>query len=174
MQVTASTRNPLDTEWPLLAIPLMELDPEHWKLPTRIGALDRDLGGIIRSALERGDFRGSRGQSLLLYPQEGGASRILLMGLGAEGDLHAGAVREIGGRSIRAARRHKATKVAVIAPASRRMKPAAMAQALAEGAHLGSYNFDRYQTEGKKDPARTRRSCCCSIAVRIFVRRARV
>jgi len=146
MQVTASTQSPLDSERPLVAIPLFELDPEKWRLPGRIAAIDKELGGTIRSALERGDFRGKKGQSLVLYPAEGRAARVLLVGLGAEPDLHAGAVRDAAGTAVRAARSHRAASLALVAPASRRLKAGPMGQALAEGLALGVYAFDRYQT----------------------------
>ncbi len=149
MQVTASTQHPLAAERPLVAIPLFELDPEKWRLPARISALDKELGGTLRATLERGDFRGSKGQSLLLYPSEGAAARVLLVGLGAEGDVHAGAVRDAAGTAVRSARSHRADAVALVPPSTRRLKPAAVGQALAEGAVLGAYAFDRYQT--KKD-----------------------
>lgn len=146
MQVTASTRNPLDFEPELLAIPLTELDPSRWRLPTRVASLDKRLGGTLGAALAQGDFRGKRGETLLLYPRDGGAARVLLIGLGAESDLDGGALREAAGRAVQAARRHRVALPALVAPAGRRLRAPALCQALAEGAILGLYRFDRYQT----------------------------
>ena len=45
--------------------------------------LDRACGGIIQKAVKQGDFHGKTGESLYLYPQQGCASkRILLVGCG--------------------------------------------------------------------------------------------
>ncbi len=151
MKVTASTRSPLDAECPLLAIPLFELDPEQWRLPTRVAAIDRGLDGVIRAALGHGDFRGGRGERLLLYPQHDRIHRVLLIGLGAEGELHAGAVRDAAGAAVGAARRHKVSKLAILPASSRKLRIGPMAQALTEGSFLGGYAFERYQTQNGKE-----------------------
>ncbi len=151
MQVTASTRSPLANEPELLAIPMTELDPERWRLPGRVAALDKSLGGAIASALARGDFRGKRGETLLLYPAAGGAARVLLIGLGAESGVDARAARDAAGRAAGAARRHKTQAAALLAPATRRLRAPALCQALAEGAVLGHYRFDRYQKSGREN-----------------------
>ena len=130
----------------LVAVLLHELDPEHWKLPSRAAALDRALDGRLASALSSGDFRARRGQLLLLYTD--GAiptPRVLLVGLGPEASSDAAGVREAAARAVGEARRRKAAHLAVLPPAGRRVRPAPAAQALAEGAVLGAYRFDRYQ-----------------------------
>ncbi|MBW2242820.1 MAG: leucyl aminopeptidase [Deltaproteobacteria bacterium] len=151
MQITASTRNPLDTEPELLAIPLTELDPARWRLPARVAALDKQLGGALSAALAQGDFRGKRRETLLLYPHEGSAKRVLLIGLGAESDLDGRALREAAGQAIHAARRARASSPSLVAPSGRRMRAPALCQALAEGAVLGVYRFDRYQNPSNED-----------------------
>ncbi len=155
MQVTVTTRSPLEASCPLLAIPLAQLDPEHWRLPARVGALDRELGEPIAGALGRGDFRGRRGESLMLYPSQGEVARLLLVGLGSEAEIDAGAVREAAGVAAGAARRVGAEALGLISPSVRRLRAPAQAQALAEGLLLGSYAFDRYVTSADepKEPA---------------------
>ncbi len=151
MDVTIETRDPLRAPADLLALPLFELDPAHWRLPPRIAALDRAAGGRIAQALAAGDFKGKRGETLLLHPGEGPAvKRLLLIGLGAENTTGANTWREAAARAVRDAQQRRAAKLALLVPSSRRSKPAALAQALAEGAVLGSYRFDRYRTQ-KKD-----------------------
>ena len=133
----------------LIAVPLHELDPEHWKLPSRAAALDTALGGRIASALASGDFRARRGQQLLLYTDGAlKASRVVLIGLGPEANSDTSGLREAAGRAVREARRCKAPELAILTPAERRIRVAAASQALAEGVVLGAYRFDRYQTLG--------------------------
>ncbi len=154
MDVTIETRTVLTTTADLLALPLHELDPAHWRLPPRVAALDRAAGGRIAQALAAGDFKGKRGETLLLHPGEGlAAKRMLLIGLGAENATAADTWRDAAALAVRDAQQRRAEKVALLVPASRRTRPAAQAQALAEGALLGSYRFDRYRTQ-KKDAAR--------------------
>jgi len=130
----------------LIAVPLHELDPEHWKLPSRAAALDTALGGRIASALASGDFRARRGQQLLLYTDGAlTASRVILIGLGPEANSDTTGLREAAGRAVREARRCKAPELAILTPAGRRIRVAAASQALAEGVVLGAYRFDRYK-----------------------------
>lgn len=130
----------------LIAVPLHEFDPERWKLPARADALDRALGGRLAAALATGDFRAKRGQVLLLYTDGAiPASRVLLIGLGAEASTDSAGLREAAARAVAEARRRKAAHVAILAPAGRRLRAPAVAQALTEGAVLAGYRFDRYK-----------------------------
>ena len=130
----------------LIAVPLHELDPEHWKLPSRASALDRALGGRIAAALASGDFRAKRGQLLLLYTDGAvPAARILLVGLGPEASSDAAGLREAAARAIHEARKRKAPELAILTPAGRRLRTGPATQALTEGVVLGAYRFDRYK-----------------------------
>jgi leucyl aminopeptidase len=152
MQVTIESGFRDKAQCELLAVPLAALDPARWKLPKALAALDKAAGGRIAQAIAAGDFRGGRGESLLLHPApELGAKRLVLLGLGAEGSLDSGALRGLAAAAVREAAARHASRVVLLAPSSRRVKAAAMAQALAEGATLGAYRFDRYRTgEAKK------------------------
>jgi leucyl aminopeptidase len=151
MDVTIETRFPAEFAADLLALPLPELDPARWRLPKPLAALDAVAGGRIAQAIGAGDFRGKRGETLLLHPAPTlRAKRLLLVGLGAEGSLGADALREVAAGVVREARQRRAEHAALLAPATRRVKAAALAQALAEGAVLGAYRFDRYRTRNQK------------------------
>jgi leucyl aminopeptidase len=156
MDVTIETRFPAEFAVDLLALPLPELDPARWRLPKPLAALDSAAGGRIAQAIGAGDFRGKRGETLLLHPAAGvRAKRLLLIGLGAEASLSADVLREVAAGVVREARQRRAEHAALLAPATRRVKAAALAQALAEGAVLGAYRFDRYRTRNaKKDEGR--------------------
>ena len=153
MHVTIETQSPIEATVDVLALPLAALDPAHWRLPPRVAAIDRAAGGRIAQALAAGDFKGKRGETLLIHPASTlPAKRLLLIGLGDEATLGSDGWRDSAALASRDAQQRRCQRVALLVPSSRRSKPAALAQALAEGAVLGSYRFDRYRTQ-KKDPA---------------------
>jgi leucyl aminopeptidase len=154
MEVTIETRSAVQFAADVLGVPLFELDPAKWRVPPRLAALDRAAGGRIAQAVRAGDFKGKRGETLLLHPAESlAAKRVLLIGLGDEARVSAESWREAAAAAVREAQGRRGEKVALLVPATRRPKVAAQAQALAEGAVLGGYRFDRYRTK-KKDEAR--------------------
>jgi leucyl aminopeptidase len=153
MQVTVESRSPARRSADVLALPLAQLDPSHWKLPPRVAAVDRAAGDAILSLLATGDFRGKRGETLVLYPRsEIGAKRILLVGLGEENRIDAEALREAAGIAVRATAERQGKALAIVAPAWRRVRLAAVAQAMAEGAVLSGYRFDRYRSRREDGP----------------------
>jgi leucyl aminopeptidase len=154
MDVTIETRSPVESAADILALPLAELDPASGRLPARAGAIDRASGGRIAQAVRAGDFKGKRGETLLVHPAETlAAKRVLLIGLGDEATVGPDTWRDTAALALREAQTRRAQRVALLMPSGRRARAAALAQALAEGAVLGSYRFDRYRTK-KKDDAR--------------------
>jgi len=154
MQVTVESTDAARAVADLLALPLFLLEGSRLRLPQRLGALDRALGGRLATALATGDFRGKRGESLLLYPDRGGAKRVLLIGLGPESGLDPEGLRRAMGQAVGAAGGRKAEKLAFLVPKLARLRPAAVAEALAEGAHLAAYRFDGYRTRREDAPPR--------------------
>lgn len=152
MQVTVSSANPTQARTDVLAIPFFQLDGEKWRLPARWTGLDEATGGQLASALRSGDFRGRPGETLRLYPTGGvGAGKIVLVGLGEEAGVDAEALRRAAGTSLQAAPR--AGSLALAAPATRRLRPDAVARALTEGLVLAGYRFDDFKEEDPKDAA---------------------
>ncbi|HEU4431011.1 MAG TPA: leucyl aminopeptidase, partial [Myxococcota bacterium] len=98
---------------------------------------------------------GKRGDALTLHaPRSASAKRVLLLGAGADAKLEPATLRELAAAAVRDAAARKGARVAIAAPASRRIKPPTAFQALAEGAVLGSYRFDAYLASRKdKKPA---------------------
>jgi leucyl aminopeptidase len=157
MQVTVESRSPAERAADVLALPLCQLDPSHWRLPPRMAGVDRAAGGAVLSLLATGDFRGKRGETLFLYPQGGvSAKRILLVGLGEENRIDAEVLREAAGIAVRATAQRQGKVLAMVSPALRRIRVAVVAQALAEGAILSSYRFDRYQARRDDAPGEVR------------------
>ncbi len=152
MQVSVELLAPEKAAFDLLALPFFQFDPQRWRLPARLAAFDRALGGRLASVLATGDFRGKRGESLVVYPDGGSpVRRALLVGLGEERDAGAESLRVAAGVTVSQASARRAKSTALVVPPQRRMRLAAQAQALAEGALLGSYRFDRYKTARKDE-----------------------
>jgi leucyl aminopeptidase len=146
MQVTIESRDPREAATDLLALPIPSLDPEKLRLPPRVAALDRALGGRLSAVVAAGDFRGEAGESLTVYPDgDASARRVLLIGLGPEAGIDADAVRCAAGTAIGTGADRKAKRVHIVAPSLRRLRVPSVAQALAEGAVLSSYRFERYR-----------------------------
>ncbi len=147
MQVTIESGFRETGKCELLAVPLAALEPARWRLPKALAALDGASGGRIAQAVAAGDFLGQPGESLLLHPApELGAKRLVLIGLGPDESLGLEGVRALGAAAVREAALRRVARPVLLAPTSRRLKAPAVAQALAEGATLGAYRFDRYLT----------------------------
>ena len=51
MDVTAEARNPAEVQVDLLAVPLAQLPKGELRLPARVAALDRAIGGRIAAVI---------------------------------------------------------------------------------------------------------------------------
>jgi len=146
MQITVDTRAPALRAAEVLALPLCAREPES-RLSGPSAALDKALGGRLSGALATGDFRGQRGETLLLYGEGSlAAERVLLVGLGDEKKLTGDGVRLAAGVAAQAASRRGCRSLALVLPTTRRVKAHEAAQAATEGVVLASYRFDRYHT----------------------------
>jgi leucyl aminopeptidase len=146
MQLTVETKSPSDVRAALLVIPIPKLADKQWRPTPRLAAIDRALGGQISSVIASGDFRGTVGEALLLYPNgQIPAQRVQLLGLGEESTLDADSLRGAAGRAVSTAFNRQASHLAICIPRIRRIREAAASRALAEGAVLSDYRFDTYR-----------------------------
>ena len=111
--------------------------------------LDRALGGSLRKLLQSKEFEG-KANEVLLYHTQGSvpAKRLVLVGLGKKNDVTLETIRQAIGTAAKRARQAKAGSFTVVLPT---VTPAGMssvevAQAMVEGAILGSYQFTVYRT----------------------------
>jgi leucyl aminopeptidase len=156
MNVTVESQDAAQAAVDVLAIPLtMPEASAKSRAPSLPPRLAAKLGGGVGAALASGDFRAKRGETLTVYPDGAAAKRIVLVGLGPERDVDAESLRRAAGSAVGLAAARGATSVGFVLPALRRVRPAAAAQAVAEGAVLGNYRFDGYRTQKKKDDGRT-------------------
>ncbi len=103
----------------------------------------------IDLAVKSGDFTGKEGQNFLFYPDDSRslkAKRVLIIGLGKE-DLSREIFRKAGGVASRQALQGKAGKLLVVVPVELTFQADDMAECLAEGLVLGSYQFLKYKNE---------------------------
>jgi leucyl aminopeptidase len=117
--------------------------------------VDEMLGGYLAEAAKE-EMKASVGESVLVHTLGRiRAKRVLVVGLGKEQANAHDAVRDAIAAAMRVAQRVKATRVATTllfdvmsARGSAQEAPTLPARALAEGAGLGPYSFEKYKTNG--------------------------
>jgi leucyl aminopeptidase len=127
------------------------LHAEDKRWPASLVDLDRRSGGQLKRVLESEKFSGKAGQVTHVHTPGLASPRLVVAGLGPRPGLTLDVVRRGAAAAVRRARDLGARTVAVEVPAGR-FPERERAQALAEGAILGTYTFDRYKRE-KADKA---------------------
>ncbi|MBI2154088.1 MAG: leucyl aminopeptidase [Candidatus Rokubacteria bacterium] len=125
---------------------------EEKRLAPPMAALDRALKGLLSEVLRAEKFTGKPEQ--IAYVHTAGrlpAKRVLVVGLGKRKELDAERVRRATAAALRRAR-DLGARIVSAALLGDGLAPKVRAQALAEGALLGAYTFDRYKRE-KNDKA---------------------
>lgn len=124
------------------------------------GAVDRALGGLIGDLIADGEITGKKGNNVLIHTPEGrygdfAPKRVLVMGLGSSSEFGLPDVREI---AAVAANRLKgiATNATTIVHGAGigGIETSAAARALAEGAIIGSYSFNKYKKSSNNGGSR--------------------
>ena len=119
-------------------------------------ASDRLVQEEIDRAFAAGDCQGKKDELLLSYPQAGPdgfkARRMLVVGLGKE-EMDRELFRGAGGTVAQKALELKAAQVYMVLPQELDFAEEDMAQALAEGSVLGSYQFNRHKEVAAEDKA---------------------
>ena len=118
--------------------------------------LDQALGGSLRKLLQSKEFEG-KANEVLLYHTQGKvpAKRLVLVGLGKKSAVTLETIRQAMGSAAKRVRQAKAGSFAAAFPT---VMPAGIsllevAQAMVEGAILGSYQFTVYRSEAVSEPA---------------------
>ncbi len=113
-------------------------------------SLDRTLGGTLRELVRSKEFEGKANEVVLLHSQgKIPAKRVVLVGLGKKKDLGLDQIRQAMGHAAKRVRQAKACSFTAILPTvmPRSASAVEVAQAMAEGAILGSYQFTVYRSE---------------------------
>jgi len=112
------------------------------------GAVNDALNGAISELIAAGDLRGKQGELTLLHSfGRLPAKRLLVAGLGKSAEFNVDRVRELSANIARFLRGKRVATFATIAHGAGigGLDAAACAQAIAEGAVLGLYRFDRHK-----------------------------
>jgi leucyl aminopeptidase len=121
-------------------------------LNDQAAAVDRALGGSLRGLLKSGEFEGKLNQAVLLHASgKAPAKRVLLVGLGKKKDARVDYVRQAMGTAVKRVRQAGATSFVTCLHGEDLSKTSAveLAQALVEGAILGTYQFTEYLSDHK-------------------------
>ena len=117
------------------------------KLREPAARVDQAAGGALREVLDAEKFQGKLGHVTHLHTNGKLPSRrVVVVGLGRRAETTAETVRRAASTGLRRARDLGARSVAVEALGDR-LPARQRAQALVEGAILGTYTFDRYKRE---------------------------
>lgn len=114
------------------------------------GAVDAALNGQVRDLIDAGDFTGKFKQIAVLYPREGiSAKRLLLVGLGKREEFTLDRVRQVSAAVARHARGLGVEELATVVHGGGvgGLDVSDAAQAVVEGAVLGTYRFTPYKSE---------------------------
>ncbi|MCI0545798.1 MAG: leucyl aminopeptidase [Candidatus Rokubacteria bacterium] len=144
MKVVLETRGPADARADVVVVGRYAGES---RLSPVLQAIDAKLGGLLARALETERFEGKTGQvSHLFTDGKLPARRVMVVGLGRRQEAGTEALRRAASTAARRSRDLGAVSVAVSLPADG-VSPRARAQAVVEGALLGTYRFDRYLRE---------------------------
>ncbi len=147
---------------------------EGARLSADAAAIDSALGGLLRTIIANGDFRGETLKSTLLYLGPGApARRALVVGLGKPGSITLETIRRAAGLAARRARELGAGRVEMTllgreeaaggvgggagsrdAAANDAPSIAEIARAVAEGFLLGAYRFAGLRSEARARDAK--------------------
>ena len=118
------------------------------------GAVDRAMDGAISNLIEDGEITGKQGEMTLLHTMgKIGPSRVVVAGLGAQGDFNTEVVRRVSAEAVRFLRRRGIEEAVTIAHGAGigGLSPEDAGRAIAEGSVLGLYRFGRYHTNGNDE-----------------------
>jgi leucyl aminopeptidase len=115
------------------------------------GAVDKALEGAITQLIEDGEIKGKRGELTLMHTMgKIGPARVVVAGLGKQEDFDADVARRVSSEAVRYLRRRGVNEAVTVAHGAGAggLSPDEAGRAIAEGAVLGLYRFDRYHTNG--------------------------
>ena len=131
-------------------------------LKSELNALNKAFKNKLTPFLHSGDFKGKESESVILYLDgTAGSNRIVLVGLGEKKNLSLEKYRRAAALGAKKARSLRAHIVGFEVPAASREKADSLF-ALAEGASLSLYRYDKYISKKKEDEPRIWELMFCS------------
>jgi len=128
--------------------------PKDFEQATWLNELTDLFDPLMSKTILGKDFSCDEGTTFLLHgSNRTNSKRVLLIGLGEESRLDFESVRRAAAKGVKSAHRMKLGKITYFFPTflvkSKEWNEARLAQAIAEGALLANYRFDRYFSEKK-------------------------
>ena len=114
-------------------------------------SIDKAMEGALSDLVKSKEFEGKAAELVLLHTQQKmPAKRVLLVGLGKKAALGLDTIRQAMGYAVKRVRQAKAASFTVAVPTETPSgsTPIEVAQAMTEGAILGSYQFTAYRNDG--------------------------
>jgi leucyl aminopeptidase len=121
-------------------------------LDRTVKALDSKLGGALGRLTKLGDFAGAAKTSTVLYSNgKIAAERVMLVGLGEQKKADLDVLRKAAATAANQAvtMKLKTMALALHDGFDKKLAPAALGKALAEGAYFGSYRYDEFVTQSQ-------------------------
>ena len=110
-----------------------------------LNEVDEAAGGAVLRALAAAEFKGKPGSTCTILAPGAGLSRVIAIGIGKPGSLTQRTAEEAGGNAVPTLSREAHAAIAA------GNLDASLAAAVAAGAALRSYRFDRYRTKEKAE-----------------------
>jgi leucyl aminopeptidase len=130
---------------------VIALLPEDQELTKgRIGVLDQKLGGLLTQMRTSGEFKGERGDTVVLFRPRGlDVERLVLAGNGPRADSDFGAIRASVHGAISKLKGFELDRLMILAPSWQ--NPGRSVQAVSEGIVLSDFTPAEYKTEDRSE-----------------------
>jgi leucyl aminopeptidase len=116
-----------------------------------VQALDKALDGVLAKTIADEQYKAKKGSTLTLHTHgRVGATRLILIGLGARKDFSPPDLRAASARLVKTTVGVHGKTAAFVMPAGDGLSTERTVQFVAEGALLGGYRFDKYLTGERK------------------------
>ena len=110
-------------------------------------SVDELLNGLITERNTEGEFKGSSGELLTIYPMgKLAAKRVIVVGLGKQETISIQSMQRASATAIRHAQRTGARQIALALWSDVHIDSTQATEALVEGVLLGQYTFRKYQS----------------------------
>jgi len=123
-------------------------------------AVDRALGGAVSQLIKQGEIKGKPNEITMLHSfGKLPAARVVVVGLGKKSDLSVNKVRGAVAETCRWLRAREISTIATVPQGANinKIGPGDAAQAIAEGALLGTYTFRKHMTKKEDKPGEIKR-----------------
>ncbi len=148
-ETTTAAAEKIKTE--LLVLPLFS---EEKSLPAEAKKIDAATSGAIRKITSGKDFAAETGETFVIVEPKGlAAKRLLLVGLGKRDKFDSDALRSASSAAARLAKKQGLREMTFVGLKIKGVSPELLGKALAEGAVVGTYAYDKHKTDRKKSAA---------------------